>query len=184
MPEWRIATAGRSALRSALRAQLDELVPGARLIASDLLAAESPIDLLLAGPEGEAIAVGLAEAGHEFEALARAQAHTSWIAARIRDWRKLAPELPLRPERPVRALVLVQEIGDELRAAAAGMSAVELRQIQALETPDGLRLLLLPSSPARSGDGAPPAEPLPRLRTSLSDAELGLTPEEAAAFDD
>ena len=185
MPDWRLARPSRGELRAALCAQLAELAPGARALASELGAAESAIDLLLAGPDGEAIAIDFAEPGRELEALARAQAPLHWLRARIPDWRKLAPELPLRPAQPARALLLVQRIGEELRAAAAGLAAVELREFAAIQTPEGVRLLLLgPAAPASPGPREQPAEPLPGLRSSLGDSDLGLTPEEHAAFEE
>ncbi len=183
MSEWRATAASRAELHSALRAQIEQLAPGARLVASDVLAAESSIDLVLAGSDGQAIAVDVSEPGHELEALVRAAAHASWLAARLRDWRKLAPELPIRPELPVRALLLVQELGEELRAAAGALPALELLQYRALATPDGLRVLLLREPPAGRA-GSPAAAALPKLRSSLTDAQLGLTPEESAAFED
>jgi hypothetical protein len=188
--EWRPASPGRAELRSALRTQAAELESGARLIASDLLAAESSIDLLLAGEDGAALVVVIAEAGQELAALARAAAHLGWVAARLRDWRKLAPELPLRPERPVRALVLARDPGSEVQAAAEALTMVKLRRFQPVETPDGLRVLLFPPAAPGAQSGTAPgwadagSPPVPKLRTSLGDAELGLSAEEVAAFED
>jgi hypothetical protein len=168
-------------LRAALRARAGELAPGSRLVASDLLAAESRVDLLLAGADGRAIAVVVAEAGHELAALARAIAHARWIGARLRDWKQLAPDLPIDVESSPRAMLLVPEIGAEL-AAAAAHAGVELRRYLALRTAAGADVLLLPSAGTRGGDGL--FDGIPKLRTALTDRELGLTPEESAAFED
>jgi hypothetical protein len=145
------------------------------------LAAESRVDLVLAGADGRVIAAVVAETGRELEALARALAHASWIAARLRDWKQLAPALPIDVDAAPRALLLATEIGAELEAAASS-ARVELRRYLALRTSAGADLLLLPPASAR-GEGVP-ADSLPRLRTALSDRDLGLTPEESAAFED
>jgi len=176
----------RSELRAALRGRLGQLGRGLRVIAEDVLGAEDRIDFVGCDVDGRAAVLLVAEPGRELERLAEALAQRAWVGARLADWRQLAPELPLRPEAGVRAVVLVPDAGPRLRAVAGalGPEAPELWLYRCVRNGSGLDVLLEPRG--REREEAPPprdASPTSAFRSGLTDAQLGLTADEIAEFD-
>lgn len=174
------ASAGR--LRSRLRQSLGRLEPGLRVLAEDVLGLETSLDFVAADGTGRLVLVLVAEPGRELEAIADALAQCRFLAPRVKDWRKLAPELPLDPERGVRALVVAAEFGARARAAAEalGPERLELVRSRAVGSDglDELELRRLRERPARPAAD----EPASAFRTGLSDADLGLSAAERAEF--
>jgi len=169
-----------------LRARLGQLGRGLRALAEDVLGADERIDFVACDAEGRVAVLLVAEPGRELERLAEALAQRAWVAARLADWRQLAPELPLRPEAGVRALVLVAEAGPRLRtvAGALGAEAPELWLYRCVRNGTGLDILLEPRG--RAPEPPSPSRNLPltaAFRSALTDAQLGLSPEEIAEFE-
>jgi hypothetical protein len=179
---------GADAQRRALRRALGTGRTPLRIVAERVLAAQTRIDLVGIAPDGATRLVLIADPGRELEAIARGLAHCAWVEARLPDWLQLSPELGLRPEAGVRALVLAPAFGAEALAAAAAMPAgrIELAVCRFERTGPELRASI---QPIESADPAPaPAsgtpEPAPaRFRTGLSDADLGVSDEEQSALE-
>ena len=178
------AEAQRRALRRALGAGRTPL----RIVAERVLGAESRIDFLGIGPDGETRPVVIAKAGRELEAIARALAHRAFVEARLPDWLQLAPDLGARPDAGVRALVLAPGFGVEALAAAAAIPAgrIELAVCR-FEPGAEVRASIQPIGRADPEPTAPPSaapvEPPARFRTGLSDADLGVSVEEQSALE-
>jgi hypothetical protein len=170
-----------------LRARIGELVPGGRVLAEDLLGLESRIDLLAAEPSGRAVLVLVAGEADGLALVGRALAQRSWVQARIPDWLQLAPELGLRAEAGVRALLVGPAFCAETRAAARALGDEAVGLACGVWIREGARMALLlrpgeapPGRPAgarRAPAPAPrPAGPSgPVFRTGLSDADLELS---------
>jgi len=176
----------RSELRNALRARLGQLGRGLHALAEDVLGADDRIDFVACDAEGRVAVLLVAEPGRELERLAEALAQRAWVGARLADWRQLAPELPLRSEAGVRAVVLVAEAGPRLQAVAAalGPEAPEVWLYRCVRNGAGLDVLLEPRG--RDVEAPPPSRNAPAtaaFRSGLTDAQLGLSPEEIAEFD-
>jgi hypothetical protein len=107
-------------LRRTLRSEFEQLEPGLRVLAEDFLGLETHLDLLAADGEGRLVLALVAEPGRELEGIANAMAQAEFCGPRIRDWQKLAPDLPLRPEAEVRAS---RSGGAGLRARARVLGA-------------------------------------------------------------
>lgn len=181
----------RAELLREVRLRLGELLPGVRVVAEGLLGAEAPIDLLAVEADGRALLVFLGSAGEDLELVGRALAQRAWVAARLSDWLKLAPQLPLRPERGVRALLVCPDYRRQTldAARALGPEALWLAGYRCVRNGTGVAALfeavLGPGVPVPGRAPAPdPGAPEPPcFRTGLSDADLGLTDGESAEFD-
>lgn len=158
-----------------------------RVVAEDLLGAETRIDWVCVGPEGETLLVLQAEQGRDLELVARGLAQRVWVEARLADWLQLAPALGLRPEAGVGVLLLCPAFGTESRAAAAsaGPGRIRLATCHFEHEAAELRAWIAPVEPAapRVVPVRSSPEPLPEFRTGLSDADLGVTAEEKSAFE-
>jgi hypothetical protein len=174
----------RAELVRLVRARLGGPWPALRVVAGELLAAESAIDWLCADAAGGAVAVLVGEPGRELELVARALAHRAWLEPRLRGLAQLAGAAAgLRPEAPVRALALAPGFGAEAVAAArsAPPGALALGVLRCLRDAAGLHVLLEPH-----GVAPPPVRPeAPRapeavrpepFRTRLRDSDLDLEP--------
>jgi hypothetical protein len=159
-------------------------------VAEDVLGAESRIDLVAVGAAGEVLLVLAGEAGRDLELVARGLAQRVWVEARLPDWLKLAPDLGARPEAGVAVVLLCPSFGSEAVAAAratgSGLLTLATCRFGADPGAEGAELRAwidpIELEPARSPtEVGRPA--LPRFRTGLTDADLGLTPDEAAALD-
>jgi hypothetical protein len=176
--------ARRRALRHALGSGAERL----RFVAEDVLGAETRIDWVCVGLEGETLLVLQAEPGHDLELVARGLAQRAWVEARLADWVQLAPALGLRPETGVGALLLCPAFGAEARAAAASVPGSRIRLATCHFEHQGaeLRAWIAPIEPAAPRALVPERaspEPLPEFRTGLSEADLGITDEEKSAFE-
>ncbi len=174
-------------LREQVREQLGQLDRGLRVVAEDVMGVASPIDLLALDSRGGAVALVIARNRDEEAALlTRSLAHRAWLATRLRDWAKLAPELGAAEDEPVRAILLAPEFGEETRAAARALGAgiVELVRYVPLRVGGRAGLLLEPLDEATALDRgcrddrastAPPesSDPLPAFRSNLSESDLG-----------
>ena len=179
--------ARRRALRRALAAGPERL----RIVAEDVLGAETRIDWVCVGPEGGILLVLQAEAGRDLELVARGLAQRAWVEARLPDWAKLAPDLGLRPEAGAAVLLLCPDFGVEARAAAASADSRRMRLATCHFEHEGaeVRAWIAPVARAAPHPVAAPGpaivgpEPLPEFRTGLSDADLGVSADERSAFE-
>jgi hypothetical protein len=172
-----------------LRARVGELWPALRVIAEDVLGAETTIDWVALEPGGRAVVVLVGEAGEDLELVARGLAQRAWLLARLRDWAQLAPRIGLRPEAGVRALLLSPAFRPEAVAAVAslGPETLSLATYRCVRDRSGSSVLLetvptaaLPGE--QSAAETPAVQPQP-FRTGLTDVDLALTPEERREFE-
>lgn len=189
--------------RSWVRRQLEATEPGLRLVAEDLFALSSRVDWVGVDAQGRAVLILIAEEGRDLECFTRALANRVWVLPRVRDWAQLAPALNFRPSAGVRALLLCGRFDPETEAAAASLpgAPVELGRCHApaSELEPGRIELLTPRPGAPAADtsqAAPVATPCPApppalapardpapFRSGLSEADLGLTPDEQREFE-
>jgi hypothetical protein len=176
----------RRALRRALASHWPEL----RVVAEDVLGAESRIDLVAVGPAGEVLLLLAGEPEHDLELVARGLAQRAWVEAHLPDWLKLAPDLGARPEAGVAVLLLCDHFGAEALAAARALGPGRIAIAACHWVADGseLRAWLAPIELEATGAPAAPAAPVappapPVFRTGLRDEDLGLSDEEQSAFD-
>jgi len=175
---------------SAAATRLHRVVSGFRPVAEDLLADVSRIDLFGVTDDGQAVLALVGDRGDDLTLVARALAQREWLTPRLADWRKLAPNLGLRPDARVRALVLCPEFGAEARAAARavgpGIALVTWRYLRNGSDADLFLEPIAPAPPvaAAGADRPEPESPSPSpFRSGLSESDLGLTPAERAEFD-
>ena len=192
----RIPTGSAETVRRQAREQLGQLTPGLRVIAEDVMGPVSSIDLLAVDPDGGVVAVLIATGEDEEPALlTRAIAHRAWIAERVGDWCKLAPELGIAPKRPALCVLLAPNFGDETRLAARALGAesIHLVRYSALRAGEETGLVLdplaapsptasdlvhapreEPATPAPSPLFAQATGPLPEFRSNLAERDLRL----------
>jgi hypothetical protein len=177
----------RRELLRLLRASAAGLWPAQRVIAEDVLGAETRIDWVALEPGGRACAVLVGGPGDDLDLIARALAQRAWLGPRVRDWLQIAPRMGLRPEAGVRALLLCPEFRSEALAAASalGPDVFSLASYRCVRHASGVAVLL---EAIRTGGAtadaveAEPQAPEP-FRTGLSDLDLGLTPDERREFE-
>ena len=169
----------RPELLRQLRLRLGDAAPGLRLVAEGLLGADSPIDFVGIDAEGRAVIVLVGDPGGDLELVTRGLAQKAWVGPRLRDWLQLAPHLGVRPEIGVRLLLLCPGFRTESRAAAASLApdAPELILYRCVRNGAGIDALL---EPLHHAPAAPAAAP---FRTGLTDADLGISPEEQREFE-
>ena len=184
----------RGELRRALRAG-DAFEPPLRVFAEDLLGADATIDLVGVDPAGRVIVVLTFEQGEDREAIARALAQRAWVRPRLADWLQLAPSLPFAADAPVVVRLLCPEFSSDTLAAARelGPEIVELATVRCVQNGAEATVLVSrvgePPEAPRTAPAAPSASPSPspeadtRFRSGLSEADLGLTPEEVRDFE-
>lgn len=140
---------------------------GGALLAQGVLGAAGRIDWV-ARLAGGRVAVVIDARSDPVAALGRALMERSWLAPRVADWARLAPERGLSPERGAGALLVGGRLPDALRAAAAeaGVELLELVRVDGRwRRPDGATVAppvpapLLAASPAGT-PAEPPAAPL------------------------
>lgn len=200
MPELRlIAPPDRPALLARIRSRLGHAAPGARLVAEGIHGADATIDFVAVEPTGGVVLVLVGDPGEDLELVGRALAQRAWLERRLGDWAQLAPSLGLRADAPVRALLLCPAYRAETRLAvdAVGRQVLTAGLYRCLQDGSDLTVVIehlgfddaeeapaaaarRPATPAASPTRAPAAAP---FRTGLSDADLGLTPEEKREFE-
>ena len=187
MAEPRSAAGTSDAQRRALRHALGSDWQRVRVIAEDVLGAESRIDCIAVGPDGETLLILLGETGRDLELVARGLAQRAWVEAHLPDWLKLAPELGMRPELGVAVLLLCPSFGPEALAAARALGPGRIALASCHFAPDGqeLRAFLTPielGSPQASA-AEPTAPARAEFRTGLTDDDLGLSSDENTSFE-
>jgi hypothetical protein len=167
----------RRALRRALAPRLAQLGAPLEVVAEDVLGeADGVIDWVAAGPDGRATLVLVADGAGDAALLQAALVQRAWVAARIADWRKLAPGLALRAELAPRVLLIARNFTRATQIAtreAAGTEIVLARWSAApgtghieLERVDG------EGAVARESVPAPARRAMSPFRTSLSDTDF------------
>lgn len=174
-----VAALARSELREQVRERLDEIAGPLELVAEQLLGADGRIDFVGLDADGRATLVLVAEPGRELERVADALLERAWVAARLPDWRQLAPQLRLRPEAGARALVVAQQLDERARAVArsAGPDPIGLVRVRPVRNGAGLALLI----EGREEPGVEPPALDPALRSRF---RTGLPEGAGALFED
>ena len=168
----------RPALLGAIAQALAALDPPLRVVAERVLGLDARIDLVARDARGGVAVVCVAEAGEDLARLADALAQRSWLEPRLRDWLQIAPDLPIDPERGVRALLLAPRFDARTLAAARalGEATLELAVWRARREATGWTAELETVGGPEPGPGeallvAPPES---LFRTGLDEADLGL----------
>jgi hypothetical protein len=171
--------------RRALRDALGALVPGWRALAENVLGADARIDWVGCDGEGHCVIALIGSAGGDLALVAEGLAQREWVAARVADWAQLAPAAGLRSDAEVRVVLLAPGFrpGAIAAARAAAGPAIQLAALRFVENGSGIAPLL-----ERIGTSAERDEPdragASGFRSGLSAADLDLTPEERAEFED
>jgi len=191
----------REELLQLLRHRIADAVPEGRLIAEGILGAESRIDFVAVEPSGRLAIVVVGETGEELEAIGRALAHRAWVEARLPDWLQIAPELGANALAGVCAYVLCPSFSADARTAAGALGGSTLRLVRYHFVRNGSGLEILVEKPplpnvtsadltgpemtSKERGQAQPAEspPEPVFRTTLTDADLGLSGDERSEFE-
>ncbi len=188
MPELRPTTPPpRAELLRSLAAGLHRVIPEFRPVATDLLADTSRIDVFGLAGDGSAVLALIGEAGDDLLLVARALAQREWLAPRLPDWQKLAPDLGIVAGTTIQSVVLCPDFGPEASAAARATpsGAIQLVRWRYLRNGSDAGLLLEPLvTPLGTPQPAPRAidSPAP-FRSGLSESDLGLSDEERAEFE-
>jgi hypothetical protein len=190
MPDLRlISPPPRRELVEKLRHRLGHAVPGSRVVAEGLLGADARIDFVSVEPSGRVALVLVGNHGEDLALVGRGLAQRAWVASRLADWNQLAPHLELRPDAGVRVVLLCPGYALETRAAidALGPEVMVGVIYRCVEDGSGFETLVehlaLPESAEPSGPEAARPVGKPAFRTGLTDADLGLTPEELREFE-
>ena len=192
MPERDLRYVGalpRPELRNALR-RAQAFDPPLRILAEDVLGADSSIDFVAVDPDGRVILILIGEDGEDRQLLTRALAQRAWVRPRIRDWLQLAPNLELSANAPVVASLLCSSFSADTRVAAAdlGSDVLELCTLRCVQNGSEVTVLLERLSQPDPAAGRAIAVDLPperstRFRSGLSAEDLQLTLEEIREFD-
>ena len=148
-----------------LRRQLARLAPSLRVVAHDVLAESSRIDVVAIDAQRAAIAVFDAE-GDDLATFTRALASAAWLEARLPDWCQIAPDLKIDT---IPSGCLSLDLAPETLAAARRLGTARIALLRP-NAPVSRTLLhsARPPAPQR-----PPARPRKPFRTGLTDADLG-----------
>lgn len=176
-PRMAEADDARRALRRALAPRLAQLGAPLEVIAEDVLGEEDGvIDWVAAGPDGRATVVLVADGTGDAALLQAALAQRAWVAARIADWRKLAPGLALRAELAPRALLIARDFARSTRIAAREAAGTEIVLARWSATPGTGQIELARAdgerAATRDSEPAPARRALSAFRTSLSDTDF------------
>jgi hypothetical protein len=184
-----VAALPRTELRHALR-RSQVFDPPLRILAEDVLGADSSIDFIAVDPSGRIVLVLIGEDGQDRELLTRGLAQRAWVRPRVRDWLQLAPTLELASTAPVVACLLCSSFSPETRAAAADLGAdvLDLSTLRCVRNGSQAAVLLervsLPDRPnTRQASVESGAEHSMRFRSGLNAEDLQLTPEEIRDFE-
>jgi hypothetical protein len=170
--------------RRALRDALGALVPGWRPLAENVLGADARIDWVGRDGEGRCVIALVGRAGDDLALVAHGLAQRAWVADRVADWAQFAPAAGLRPAAGVTVVLLAPQFRPAAIAAARAVSGPPLRlaALRFIENGAGVSPLLELIGPSDSGGSD--AGGSPGFRSGLSPADLDLTPEERAEFED
>jgi hypothetical protein len=179
------ATPAPDVRRRAIRDALGALVPGWRPLAENVLGADARIDWVGRDCDGRCVIALIARAGGDLALVAEGLAQRAWVAARVADWAQLAPESGLRPGAEVAVVLLAPQFRPAAIAAAraAAGPALRLAALRFVENGSGIAPLLEAlgeNGAAAEAESAASAG----FRSGLSAADLDLTPEERAEFED
>lgn len=193
MPEPVSLPPSRTERTRTLRRELERLEPGLRVIAEDVLAQSSRIDLIATDGRRRVVAVVVDEGEAVDRALTRALAHRSWLIDHVPDWPKLAPDLPIDATAGVRILLIAPGFDSELVTAVAALPTGWIELVRFIEIARGVQVHgELVRQPVLRRNGADPDRPAgsqrradaaARFRTGLTARDLGLSDEEIAQFD-
>ncbi len=167
------APEGRRELLRRLRTRLPKLPDPLEIVAEQILGLESRIDFVARDQQGQVVLVFLADRGSDLTLFADALAQCSWMEPRVADWLKIAPQLGLRPELGVRALLLCPRLDPRTVAAAKSVEhpSIELGTCRPVSTGAGVEIQIdLQESPPLTPAGGPTAS---RFRTGLRPEDLG-----------
>lgn len=170
--------------RRALRDALGALIPGWRPLAENVLGADARIDWVGRDGDGRCVIALVGRAGDDLALVAEGLAQRAWVAARVADWAQLAPDAGLHSGADVAVVLLAPQFRPAAIAAAraAAGAALQLAALRFVENGSGVAPLLEPIG------GGDPAEAdragTAGFRSGLSAADLDLTPEERAEFED
>jgi hypothetical protein len=181
------------ALRRCVLGSLQRPEVGLRVILEDVLGQTSRIDAVALDGRGHLVAILIGSQGEDAALLTRGLAARAWLRDRIGDWAKLAPELKLREDTPVRALILTPHFAPETLGAAESLprgwlDCVAYRSIRIGGQTEAL-LDLHGRPSALAGAQVPAAAPVaavpepPRFRSGLRDSDLGLDERERKHFE-
>ena len=194
--ELRYVALPRTELRKALR-RPEAFTPPLRILAEDVLGADSSIDFVAVDPAGRVVLVLIGEEGEDAALLTQALAQRAWVRPRIRDWLKLGPTLEISASAAVVAVLLCPSFSPATRAAVddLGAEVALLSTFRCIRNGAHATVLVEPLEHDRTVENtAPPAPTRPpprdptaadrssRFRSGLSEADLGLTPEETREF--
>lgn len=190
MPDlWPTAPPPRPELLRQIAGRLGALVPGSRLLAEQVLGAESRIDFVTLDPTGRVVLVLMGEEGEDLELVGRGLAQRAWVEARLGDWLQFAPDLGVRPEARVKVLLVCPSLRPETLAAAGQLDpeTLELALYRCVRDRARVETLVEAVRPTPRELAVPFEEPapfpVPSFRTGLTDADLGLSPEERREFE-
>jgi len=188
LPELRlIAPPPRAQLLEKIRGRLGHAIPGARVIAEGVLGAESNIDFVALEPGGRVALVLVGVHDEDLELVGRGLAQRAWVAARIGDWRQLAPNLGIAADAEVRAILACPAFDLDARTAIAALGSAVVAAVTYRCVQNGAEFEVLLEHVAAVDDDAPAPPPSgtpePRFRTHLTDADLGLSAAEQQEFE-
>lgn len=148
----------RPALRRAIRHRAREFDRPCRIFAEDFLAAESRIDLLAVGEEGEIVSIRIGIGDDDALLLTRSLSDLAWLRDRQGDLRKLAPDLGIEASAQPRAVLVCSEFAPETSGAVESVrdGALTLLRYRAYRE-QGHLSVLLEDQPTRGRAAAAPS---------------------------
>lgn len=169
--------------RRALRDALAALIPGWRPLAQNVLGADARIDWVGRDAKGRCVIALVGRTGGDLALVAEGLAQRAWVAARVADWAQLAPDAGLRPGAEVGLVLLAPQFRPAAIAAARAASGpgIQLALLRFVENGSGIAPLIEAIDDETDGDFGSGGV---GFRTGLSAADLDLTPEERAEFED
>jgi hypothetical protein len=172
--------------RRALRDALGALIPGWRALAENVLGADARIDWVGRDGQGRCTIALVGQAGGDLSLVAEGLAQRAWVAARVADWAQLAPDAGLQLGGEVVAVLLAPSFRPAAVAAAraGGGTGLRLATLRFVENGTGIATLIEAVDEAGPHREAGARESAAGFRSGLSAAELDLTPEERAEFED
>ncbi len=165
--------------KSEIRRQLPHLHPPLRLLGEDWLAASTTIDFVALDPEGDVTLLLVGQAGEDPALLTQALAHRSWIAARLGNWRQLAPDAGIATDPQVRAVLLCPSFAPETLAAAESLGgAIVPVRCRGIESNGEFHTVF------ESLGDSPPERPVNRSTARAPEAPPAAVAPEVPAMDD